>query len=409
MAHTYRRLLRDNRDFRRLYLARLISFAGDWFLIVPLLGLVLEISDSTLATAGVLAANALPAFLVSPWAGAIADRVDRKRIMVVADLVAAVAVLGLVLVDDLESVALALAIVALVAASVAFVFPASSSALPNVVSRGELAPANVLMGSAWGTMAAVGAAAGGSFAALVGRDAAFLIDAFSFAVAAFLIGGIRRPLAEGEPAGSAGFLASAAEAIAYARRHPAVAALLTSKAGFGLIASGALVLFPVISLDVFGLGDEGTGLLFGARGLGALIGPFLFRRWFGSSDRRLVGTIGYLVALWGVGYLLLAGAPWFAMAVVAVTLAHMGGGSQWAYSTYGLQLLSADTVRGRIFGFDYGLVTLTMTISSLVVGGLAERVAVRPLVACLALLGGAFGLTWARLTRRFWHQLEHLP
>ena len=85
----YLALLRRNPDLRRLYLSRLISFGGDWFLLVPMLGLVNELSGSPVLTAAVLAANTLPAFLASPFGGVLADRFDRRKIVVAANLAAA--------------------------------------------------------------------------------------------------------------------------------------------------------------------------------------------------------------------------------------------------------------------------------------------------------------------------------
>lgn len=400
----YWRLLRHNRHFRRLYAAQLISFGGDWFLTVPLLGLMFELTGSAVATGAVLAMQALPTFLLTPLAGAAADRFDRKRIMVIADLGRAVAVLGLLLVDDLRSPILALALVGLVSVGTAFFFPASSSALPNLVEGEELSPANVLLGSAWGTMAAVGSAVGGLFAATVGRDASFVVDALTFLASAALLVRIARPLAEARPGEHPGFLTSAREALRYARAHPEVTALLTAKAGFG-ISGGAIVLLPVISYQLFSAGDQGTGLLFGARGLGVLVGPFLVNRWLGSNDRRLLGSIGYSMAAWGAGYMLLSMTPGIFLAALAVLVAHMGGGTQWVMSTYGLQLVTPDFVRGRIFSFDFGLVMLSSSGSYLLAGFLAERIGVRATIATAALTALAFGLIWARLTRRYWERL----
>ncbi len=408
-GHTYRTLLRDNPDFRRLYGAQLISFAGDWFLTVPVLGLVLDLTGSAIATSAVFVAATLPIFLLSPITGAVADRFDRRKIMIAADVGRAVAVLGLLLVDDLRSPALAFTVVAFESVGAAFFFPASQSALPNLVDDADLARANVLLGSAWGTMAAVGAALGGVIADLFSRDVAFGVDAVSFLVSAVLVARVRRSFAEQrDPQQRTKFLPAVKEAIAFARTHPAVAALLTSKSGFGLVA-GAIALFPLISIELFDAGDAGTGILFGARGLGALVGPFLVRRWFGASDRRLVGTIGYSIAFWGIAYLALSQAPTLALAAVAVALAHMGGGNQWAMSTYGLQVTTPDAVRGRIMSADFGLVTLAISTSFLTAGLLASAFGVEPVVAGSGALGLVFGLTWAARTRRHWDHLDGTP
>ena len=143
-------LVRHNGDFRRLYLARLISFAGDWFLVIPLLGLVYEASGSPLAASAVLAAQALPALLLAPVTGVVADRFDRKKILVISDVARAALVLSLLAVDAVGGIWFPLLVIALEGVGAAFFYPASGAALPNVVDADDLAPANVLMSSAWG-------------------------------------------------------------------------------------------------------------------------------------------------------------------------------------------------------------------------------------------------------------------
>ena len=184
---TYWALLRFNADFRRLYLARLVSFAGDWFLVVPLVGLVYEATDSALAASAVLAAQALPAALLAPLTGMVSDRFDRKTVLVVSDVFRAALAFALLATDAIGSVWYPLLLVFLEGAGAAFFYPASTGSLPNVVTEDELPAATTLMSTAWGTMAALGAAAGGVFATVVSRDAAFIVNGATFLVSAILI------------------------------------------------------------------------------------------------------------------------------------------------------------------------------------------------------------------------------
>ena len=185
-------MLRRNPAFRRLYVAQLISFAGDWFASVALLGLALDLSGSAAIASLVLVLQTGGFALMAPFAGALADRVDRKRLLVSADLARVPVCLGFLLARTPDTLWIAL-VCALLAAFGAFFEPASSAALPNLVDDDELSTANVLLGSAWGVMLAVGAAMGGIVAVTLGRDAAFVIDAATFLVSASLIVGISRP------------------------------------------------------------------------------------------------------------------------------------------------------------------------------------------------------------------------
>ncbi|MGQ0847824.1 MAG: MFS transporter [Actinomycetota bacterium] len=400
-------LLRRNPDLRRLYLARLVSFGGDWFLLVPMLGLVNELSDSAFLTAGVLTANTLPAFLASPVGGVLADRWDRRKIMFWSNLAAAFTTATLLMVDSPlvtttnAAVGLALLGLAVLAALSALIAPSSSAALPAVVKPADLADGAFLLESTWGTMAAVGSAAGGLVATLLGRQTAIAVDVVSFLWAAWLIHRVSKPLnrqTEPKPVTAT----SNAAAIGYIRRHPPILALLTSKAGFAIFGAGAVALLPVLSLDTFAAGDAGTGWLLGARGVGVVVGPFLIRRIAGSSDQKLLTAIGFCMTLWGISYLGTGAAPTLGAAALAVFLGHAGAGSQWTFSSYGLQRYTSDDVRGRIFGLDFAAVTLTSTVSQLLFGWLAEKIPIRSIFFGLAIAAIGFGIFWWRSTRRFW-------
>ncbi len=358
-------LLRRNRDFRNLYLASLISLGGDWFLLVALFGLALELTGSAISVAILIASQEIPFFLMSPVGGVLADRLNRKALMVTCDLARAVLVLGFLFVNDAESLWIAYLLLAVISSFAAVFDPASSAALPNLVDPRDLGPANALSGSLWGTMLAVGAALGGIVAAAFGRDTAFLIDAASFATSALLLARIRRPFSAERSDAETNVIRATVETVRYARRDHRVLALLTVKAGFGL-AGGAIALLAVFALREFEAGDVGIGVLMAGRGVGALIGPFLGRWLAGPQDRKLFWAISIALVVFGCGYALLGVMPSLWLAALAVGIGHLGGGAQWTLSSYGLQRIVPDRIRGRIFSFDFAMITLTFTISALV-------------------------------------------
>ena len=391
-------LLRRNRDFRRVYVASLISLGGDWFLLVALFGLVLDLTHSPVAVAFLLAAQDLPLFLLAPAAGALVDRLDRRKLMVVSDLARAVICFGFLFVRSSETVWLAYPLLAGLASFAAAFDPASSAALPNLVEDEDLATANALTGSLWGTMLAVGAALGGIVAAVLGRDAAIVIDAVSFGASALLIASVRRPFSEERDQEQHPKIVDATrETISYATKDHRVLALLAVKAGFGL-GAGVLVLISVFAKEVFHGGDVAIGLLMAARGVGALIGPFVGRTMLGANDRRLFGVIGGALAVFGLGYMLLGFAPTLAFAMPFVAIAHLGGGAQWTLSSYGLQRIVPDRIRGRIFAFDGALITLTFGISAVATGFAADLYGDRPVAAWLGAIGIAYAVAWTWLT-----------
>jgi MFS family permease len=406
----YLTLLRGNPAFTRLFAAQLISFAGDWFATVALLGLALQLTGSP-AVASLLLVVQTGAFaLASPIAGVLADRYDRRRLMVIADLSRVPVALAFLLARDADTLWIAFAAAALLSLGAAVFEPTSSASLPNLVEEGELAEANVLIGSAWGTMLAVGAALGGLVAATLGRDVAFAVNAASFGASALLIVGIRRSFRApreselpGERQARGGVAESIRVVLRFARGNRTLAALLLSKTTFG-VGTGVIVLLAVFGRDVFKAGDAGIGILFAARGLGALMGPFLVRSIVGVSERGLIGGIAASFGIFAVSYALLPLAPILPLAALAVFAGHLGGGAQWTLSSYGLQQAAPDAIRGRVFSFDYGLVTLTITLSTLVAGFLAERFSPAATTWSMVSLAAIAAIGWIAFARPVWRR-----
>ncbi|MDQ3938716.1 MAG: MFS transporter [Chloroflexota bacterium] len=397
----YLSLLRENRAFARLYAAQLTSFAGDWFATVALLGLALELTGSAAVASLVLVLQTGGFAAASPLAGILADRVDRRRLVIAADVARVPVALGFLLAREPGTLWIAFACVAMLAAGAAVFEPTSSAALPNLVPSKRLPEANVLIGSAWGTMLAVGAALGGLVAVTLGRDAAFMLNALSFAVSAWLIVGIRRPLRQ--PAGSddqipQGALDALRMALRFAHASRLVAAFLLSKATFG-VGTGVVALLAVFGSGVFAAGDAGIGILFAARGLGALSGPFIGRAIVGTQDRGLLLGIGGSLVVVVIAYGVFPLAPTIWLAAMAVFVAHCGAGAQWTLSTLGLQRATPDHLRGRLFSFDYGLVTLVITASTLLAGTLSDTLEPVLAVWVMVALIAAAGTLWVTFAR----------
>jgi MFS family permease len=385
-------LLKRNRDFRNLYFAQLISFGGDWFLLVALYGLVLDLTDSPLMASLILVAQLVPYFLFVPVAGVLADRVNRQALMVCSDVVRAGLCLGFFLVGP-GTVWLIFVLQALLALFTSTFEPAAEAAVPNLVDPKDLSLANSLVGSAWGTMLAIGAALGGVIAGTLGKDAAFIGDSISFVASAALLITIRRPFSEARPAEHDPILKATAETISYARKDRRVLALLAVKGGFGL-AGGILVLLPVFARDVYHQGDVGTGILYGMRGVGALIGPFIGRRVAGPTAGGMFRAIGFALFCFPVFYAIFPWMPFLILAGLCTVGAHVGGGAQWTLSTYGLQRFVPDRIRGRVFSFDFAFVTLSIALSNLAAGWAAEQFGPEATMIALAGIGFVYAVGW---------------
>ncbi len=398
----YLDLLRREQDFRRTYVAQLIALGGDWFAVIPLLVLLPELTGTGVWGAAVLAVDTLVFALVGPYAGTVVDRLDRRRVIVAANTVAGSAALLLVLVRSEATAWIALVAIGVVAAAKAFSQPAGAAALPNLVDPEDLPTASVLAGASWGTMLAVGAALGGLVAGTFGTTACFVLDAVLLLLAAALTAATRRPFTDpSAPVRDRRPVhQDVGEAVGYARRDSQVLALLTCKSGpaFG---NGALSLFPLYGAAAFGLGPLGIGLMYSARGVGAVLGPLLMRR-RGTDPARMHAVLAGSMAVFGLGYLALGVTTWLWLVLVLLVVAHAGGGANWVLSTYGLQAAVPDVLRGRVFSADYTLATLVIAGSQVVFGLLSDHVTARELLAG----AGAVVLLYAGL---WWLAARRVP
>jgi MFS family permease len=394
----YWSLLRHNPEFTRLWIGQLVSNLGDWFNTVAVLALVYDLTQSGLSTGLIIIASTLPAFLLTPYAGVVVDRFDRRKIMMTADLTRGVLALGMLLVRTPEAIWLLYLFSALLVAFASFFGPALNSAIPNLVHKDELISANALSSATWGLMLAVGAAIGGVVIAAFGRDAAFVVNSFSFFFSAAMIFSIRKSF--GQPQIHQAEKRSAWQefrsSLAFMRAYPQVLASVLVKTGIGL-AGGVILLLTVFAQTVFRMGDAGVGWLYSARGLGVLLGPYVTRSYAGRDIARMRRVILVSFILAGLFYLAFSSAASFALGALFVMLAHMCTGILWTLSSTMLQLLTPDRLRGRIFALDFGTNTVTTALSTFFVGVMLERWEPRVVAAAMAVVFIVYALVWGGL------------
>jgi MFS family permease len=398
----FRHLLRQNPNVRWLWLGQLVSQLGDWFNVVAVYALLLDLTGSATAVAVMMVVQQLPIALVGPGAGVLVDRLDRRRVMIAADLVRAAVLPGLLLVRRPEDVWLAYAIVGVAVVATAFFEPARSAILPALTTREELLPANALSAATWSSMLAIGAGVGGAVVALVGRDVAFVVNAVSFLASAVFIARIR--LAPATPVAAHAAGAGLLDGLAFIRRDRRVMALLSIKGAWAIV-GGSLVLVTVFGERVIPLGAEaagGIGVLYAARGVGAGLGAVLTRAWLGSDEARLTRALAPAYLGIGAAYLALAAAPNIWVAALAMTAAHAGGSVLWVASTVMLQLSVPDRFRGRVFAVEFALLMMVSSAASYLAGLGLDRLGwgPRPLMALHAAWFAVPAAAWYFATRR---------
>lgn len=402
-------LLRRNRDIRLVFGAQVVSFLGDWFTFVAMAGLVEDKTNSRFLVSLVLVSMTIPGLFMSPIAGSFADRFDRKRILTTVSMLQALSA-ALMLFHSVVGIWILFVAQCSIAGLAAFVSPATGAAIPNLTDNEEdLRKANALFGSTWGIMLAIGAALGGVFASVFGRNAAFVADVVSFLVAAALFAGVKRPMQNhAAPAGTsrrAKPLADMKEAIHVAKQDKVILALLCSKMTFA-VGAGIVSQLAVLASNVFNMGDSGRGILIGVRGVGSGLGPIIGARIAGRDMAKLLRVCGVAGLLFSVCYFCAAVSPAIGFAAVFVALAHLSGGAQWTLSTLGLQIQSPDHVRGRVLAGDMALVNLMIGVTSILAGITSEIFGVRTAIIVFATAAACASTTYLIATAKIRESLR---
>jgi MFS family permease len=412
---SYKGLLRTNRDFRYLWLGQVVSQLGDWFDTIALFTLVLRLTGSGRAVGLVLVARFLPSVVLGPLSGVLADRFNRRHIMIASDVARALVVLGFLFVRSPEQIWLVYLLTVLQLAFSAFFEPARSAALPSVVAKRELVTANSISSVTWSAMLTLGAAIGGPVTDWFGTDAAFIIDSLTYLVSAVLVWCVRLPKRPPRPKtrltlAKALGVTDTLEGLRYVWHRPRVLALLLVKPAWGL-GGGILTLLPVFGEKVFRLslhtaiGGAALGMsaLYAARGVGTAVGPLFTRRFYSETREQMQRAIGVSFLFAGAFYVLFSGAQSFPLALLWLAVAHAGGSVLWVFSTVLLQSSVEDEFRGRVFAAELMLMTLAMAASNYATGEALDRFQISPRTATFAI--GLFfllpGALWL-LTRRWW-------
>lgn len=410
----YIELVSRNRNFRNLWLGQVVSQLGDWFNTIALYTLVLELTGSGRAVGLVLVARFAPSVIFGPLAGAVADRFNRRTVMIVCDVARAVVVLGFLLIRSAEDLWLAYALTVAQLGLSTFFEPARTAAVPSVVTERELVTANTITSVTWSAMLTLGAAIGGAMTAAFGSTAAFLLDSLTYFVSALFIALIhlparapreKRKLTIGRALG----LADTAEGVAYVRRRPRVMALLLVKPAW-CVGGGILTLLAVFGERVFQLGGKtalGMSALYAARGVGTAIGPVFARRFAAGTHEQMERAIGWSFIVAGVFYIFFGLAPSLLLAALFVAAGHMGGSVLWGFSTVLLQGAVEDEIRGRVFAAELMMVALMLAASNYATGEALDRFGLSPRTITIAI--GLFfvlpGIAWLT-TRRLWATTE---
>jgi len=377
----YARLLRENPEFAKLWIAQVISLTGDWFNTVVLLGLVADYSGgSGVAISIFLVLRVLPPMLVGPFAGVLLDRFNRRNLLIWSNVLRAL-VVPLFLLADSPDLLWLIYIVTVVQFVLSSIFePGQAAIIPALVKPTDIVEANTVMSVTWSVMLALGAILGGVFAFFFGSTAALLADAVTFAVAAGILMTVRYDPALGRKLAKAVGVdpteeddTSFVEGVRYLLRTPQVAAGIFVK--FGQSIGNIDTMLTIFATQLFVIGNRGElslALLWSAFGVGAIVGPLLTNRFKDGTVRRLrrLVTVGFLLLL--VSWPVMGGATTLFLVAVGLFIRAMGGSINWTYSNVIIQKSAPDSYLGRMFSIDMVGFQLSTSVSYFVHGWLID-------------------------------------
>jgi MFS family permease len=335
---------RSRSPVRRLALARLISLTGGAAAYLALNFVIYEKTGSAawVAAALILTFGALG--LASPFAGALGDRFDRRKVMIASDLLGAAAFFAMAVVED---PGLLIGFAFLAALAEAPFLSASTAAIPNLVDEDDISYANGLIALGRNAGIVLGPVIGGLVVASVGAGAVFAVNAASFVVSAGLVASVRgrfsgdREESEEHRGLRAGFR--------FLFRDRVLRTMALTWLGI-VLALGMTMVADVPLAELFGVGSFGYGLLIACWGGGSIVGALLGRHLNARTEALafVTGTGVVAVTCIGVGV-----SPWFSLVLVIILAMGVGDGLTLVAQQGIMQRRTPDAVRSRVSGaFD---------------------------------------------------------
>jgi MFS family permease len=361
--------------FRAIWLASLASNIGTWMQNVGASWLMTSLSPSPLMVSLIQTASSLPIFLLALPAGALADVVDRRRLLIFSQawMLLAAGALGWLTIMHMTTTSRLLILSFALGIGAALNAPAWQAIIPEVVSRDELSSAIALGGINFNFARAVGPALGGIVVALMGAGENFILNAVSFlGVIIVLYRWKRQHTPEVLPAER--FLGAMRAGLRYVRHAPLLQAVLIRTGAFIVGGAAMWATLPLIARHQLGLTAGGYGGLLGAFGTGAVIGGTglgRLRRHLSRDGVVIYGTVLYAIMTIGLGYTRSIIPAYFLMAA---------GGSAWvmlmAELNVAAQTAVPQWVQGRALAIFQVIIQGGLALMSAGWGGLAEKIGI---------------------------------
>ncbi|MDQ3633410.1 MAG: MFS transporter [Acidobacteriota bacterium] len=417
MNLTYAQLIGGNRNFRNLLWGQFISELGNWFNFVAGLGIVRLVSGESPVAAGMLLFwRTLPFALLMPFAGTLADRLSRKNILIISDVLRGFFALIFLLVTEPSDLWIAYVASVLVSGTSAFFDGAKNAATPNIAGSEGLLSGTSLMLSTRFLLMAVGAALGGVATVLFGYKVAFIINSISFFISAYSIWLIpedamreKTPLErriETVQTAATSFFEEIKEGFQYTLKNPFALTILLMNVIWALGGGMTNIVFEGLSVNVFSdermNADFVYSVLLTANGLGLFFGMVIAHRVGNYVERKGItrSFMGWALIFHGVLFAVGGFMPSLWLVCGFIIFSRVLIGAEYAVQETMFQRSLPDRIRGRISTLDRGAEILMYSIASFLAGVSLTIISAQTATAIAGLLAGCSGVVWLIRTRK---------
>lgn len=382
-----------------MWAAQAISNFGDWFGLLALYALIGTYSDSEFLLGLIIVVKMLSLAVFSPLAGYITDRFNRRKLMILCDILRAIAVLGILFVQSESMLWLAFVLTSFQMMISAIFEPAKTASIPNVASKEDLVNANIISTATWSIIFTSGMAIGGFATELLGIKTVLILDAGTYILSSWYIYKAVIPQTEmtaEEKEKTKNPLVGIIEGAKYLIENPQVLRPSIAKGTSSSFLGGLVYMLIIISEEILMMGSIGLGLLYAARGFGTGIGPIIGRRLF-RDEKDWVMVMGIAIFTSGVMYVMVGFADAIWVMILFVLLAHTASGANWVKSTVLLQKRTIDVFRGRVFSTEWLLFTIMNSVSVVCASLILEYqiMNVKDLMMVYGVLMGLTGIWWS--------------
>jgi len=389
MKH-YVELLRNNTTLRRLSVIQLISYFGAWFSHMAIYTLLIQLEAPVWALSAAAGLTFLPSMLLAPFSGAIIDKIDTKKFMLLLTAIEIITVFWLMFITSLDALWILLALIFIRMGTGSIYFQTEMSLLPKILSNEELKIANEIHSIIWSTSYALGMAVAGFYIHYLGTTSAFVADMVLYGISFYLLLGLDIPSIASKHA--LHVKAMIWSGFVYIKENPKIMHLIFLHASVGLTAYDALIALladhkykQLLSIALV------MGFINASRALSQILGQLFLSRYINKQ------SLFYLFIIQGLGIILWGVLQYdFYLSFIGIFVCGLFTTTLWSYTFTLLQYETDAAFYGRVIAYNDMVFMGMCTLVSFAIGALFEiGLSLSLITGCLGFFFILFGFYWS--------------